>query len=170
MGWVYTLELEGGRYYIGYTEDLCCRIGQHFLRRGSLFTRTYKPLRVVSVVEGTKELEDAQTIALMAQHSYKVVRGGRWTSLELRTIPLPLAKALSIRPQPMPEAKDPTSYDYMGQVVDISEDSKGHKARVSGPLACTSSSSGLKCFRASSSNEAKQMAETWIDKQLEVLA
>ena len=119
------------------------------------------------MVEGTKELEDAQTIALMAQHGFRAVRGGAWTSLELRAIPLPLAKALSMRPQPMPEVKEPSSYDNMGQAIDLCEDQKGFRARVSGPLAYSSTSKGLKCFRGGTSAEAQQKAEQWIAEQHE---
>ena len=31
---VYVLELEGGRYYVGYTDDVPRRIAEHFLGRG----------------------------------------------------------------------------------------------------------------------------------------
>ena len=122
------------------------------------------------MVEGTKELEDAQTIALMVEKGFRNVRGGRWCSLELKAMPTPLAKALAIRPQPAPEVKEPTSYDYMDQVIDVVEHSKGFKAWVSGPLACTSSSTGLKCFRASTAHEVRQKAEAWIEVQLALLA
>jgi predicted GIY-YIG superfamily endonuclease len=32
---VYTLELEGGRFYVGYTDDVPRRIAEHFMGRGA---------------------------------------------------------------------------------------------------------------------------------------
>jgi predicted GIY-YIG superfamily endonuclease len=33
---VYVLELEGGRYYVGYTDDVPRRIAEHFFGRGRI--------------------------------------------------------------------------------------------------------------------------------------
>ena len=57
MGFVYTLKLEAGRWYVGFTENLEQRVCQHFLGRGADWTRIWKPLSLFSVVEGGLELE-----------------------------------------------------------------------------------------------------------------
>ena len=62
---VYTLELENGIYYVGFTEDVPRRIAEHWLQRGSLWTRAHRPIRVLEVVPGGTDLEAAKTIALM---------------------------------------------------------------------------------------------------------
>ena len=57
---VCTLELEGGRFYVGYTDDVPRRIAEHFLGRGSHWTRTHPPVKVLEVVPGNKGLENAR--------------------------------------------------------------------------------------------------------------
>ena len=102
-GWVYTLRLEEGSFYIGFTRSLEHLIAQHFLGRGADWTRIYRPLEVVAVVQGDEELEQAQTIALMCRVGWRKVRGGRYTSPALISQPLALSAALA-RAVPM---KDP---------------------------------------------------------------
>jgi len=94
MGVVYVLKLEAGRWYCGYTDNLEQRIAQHFLGRGADWTRIWKPLSLFSAVEGDMELANAQTVALMAQHGWRKVRGGRYTSLALSSQPKVLGCAL----------------------------------------------------------------------------
>ena len=40
---IYILELEKGKYYVGRTEHKKNRINDHFVGRGSVFTRKYNP-------------------------------------------------------------------------------------------------------------------------------
>ena len=105
MGWVYVLKLEQGRWYCGFTDNLDQRISQHYLGRGADWTRIWRPVSVFSVSEGGLELENAQTVALMAQHGWRMVRGGRYTSPALSSQPkvlgAVLARAVSARdPKP----------------------------------------------------------------------
>ena len=58
---VYTLELEGGNYYVGFTTDLNRRLFEHFNDAGSLWTKEHKPIRIVSVCIGDKERENEET-------------------------------------------------------------------------------------------------------------
>ena len=164
MGWVYTLELEGFKWYVGYSNDVCTRIAQHFLGRGALWTKAYKPLRVASVVEGGKDLEDPTTIGLMAQKGWRDVRGGRWTSLELRSMPFPLARALSLRhaQRELQEVKE-AGYDFEEHAVDLLECRGLWQARVTGPLAALACpKTGVKRFVGCSLEDAKGKAEHWI--------
>ena len=88
-GHVYVLGLTAGRIYVGYSDDLCCRIAQHFAGRGAVWTRRYKPLTVMEVVEGDKAMEDAKTIQHMMQlwPHWDLVRGGRWCDECMRLPP-----------------------------------------------------------------------------------
>ena len=101
---VYVLLLEGDReansyyYYVGFSYDLERRIAQHFMGRGSLFTIEHPPVKILEVMDGTRKLENVVTIAYMCRHTYQRVRGGSWTSLELKSMPSPMAQALAIRP------------------------------------------------------------------------
>ena len=95
---VYVLLLEGDFYYIGFSDDLDRRIAQHFMARGSLFTIEHPPVKILEIMPGTRQLENAVTIAYMCRYTYQRVRGGSWTSLELKSMPSPIARALAIRP------------------------------------------------------------------------
>ena len=163
-GRVYTLELEGQKWYVGYSADVCTRIAQHFLGRGSLWTKTHPPHRVVAIAEGGKELENATTIALMAQKGWRNVRGGSWTAVSLKSIPLPLARALAIKHlRREAEVKD-ASYDYEGHAVDLVKNDDLWNARVTGPLAVLARpQDGVRILEGSSREDAKCKAELWID-------
>ena len=164
MSYVYTLELEDGKFYVGFTEDLCTRIAQHFLGRGALWTREHKPIRVLSVAPGPKELEDPTTIALMAQKGWRNVRGGAWTSIELGPMPRPLCKAFSIQPpRDSTKPEGPRSFDFQNLAVEVVQGERGWEARVSGALAALASPEKcLKSFRAQNREEAIMKAEAWI--------
>ena len=62
-GFVYTLALEDGCFYCGWSKDPSCRIAQHFLGRGAQWTRVHKPQQVLTVLPGSTELEKVTTIA-----------------------------------------------------------------------------------------------------------
>ena len=94
-GWVYTLKLERGSFYVGFTRNLEYRIAQHFLVRGSDWTRMFKPLEVVAVAQGDEELEQAQTLAMMCRFGWRKVRGGRYTSPALSSQPVVLGAAMA---------------------------------------------------------------------------
>ena len=100
---VYVLLLEGDReatsyYYVGFSDDLERRIAQHFMGRGSLFTIEHPPVKILEIMDGARKLENVVTIAYMCRYTYQRVRGGSWTSLELKSMPSPMARALAIRP------------------------------------------------------------------------
>ena len=95
---VYTLELEGDNYYVGFSDDVPRRVAEHFLLRGAHWTRLHRPVKVLEVVPGNKDLENAKTIALMCRLGWRKVRGGAWCATELKSMPIPLARALSQKP------------------------------------------------------------------------
>ena len=45
--YVYSLELEGGRKYVGKTDDINRRFDQHFSGNGAKWTKKYKPIGVI---------------------------------------------------------------------------------------------------------------------------
>jgi hypothetical protein len=157
---VYTLELEGGNYYVGFTDDVPRRIAEHFLGRGSIWTRTHPPVRVLDVVPGGKDLENATTIALMCRHGWRHIRGGSWCSLELKSMPVPLARALAGRvPREVQTAG--VSLDYHDHLMHV--DGPPWVARVSGP-ATLDVPTGARKFTAESDEEVRRAAEHWIDQ------
>ena len=95
-GFVYTLALADGCYYIGYsaTENIQTRIASHFLAAGSLWTQKHKPMSIMSVQPGDTLLETLVTIAMMCRHGYEKVRGGSYCSIEMIKPPASIQKAM----------------------------------------------------------------------------
>ena len=92
---VYTLELQGGNFYVGYSDDIPKRMAEQFMGRGSYWARLHPPIKVLEVVPGNKKLEAAKTIALMCRVGWRRVRGADWCATELKSMPLPLARVLA---------------------------------------------------------------------------
>lgn len=81
-GFVYVLELEQSKWYVGFSRDTQTRIASHFLGCGALWTQKYKPLRVTEVRPGDEHLENLVTVALMCQHGSQNVRGGDYCAVD----------------------------------------------------------------------------------------
>ena len=96
-GHVYVLKLEKGKWYCGFSKEVEVRIASHFLGNGSLWTKKYKPVEVISVKEGGMLLENVTTISLMATYGFENVRGGKYCKIDL-PLPPSLAKALKYIP------------------------------------------------------------------------
>ena len=101
-GHVYTLLLESGRFYVGWSSAVENRIAQHFSGAGSKWTIQHKPLQVLACVAGDTRLEDVVTISLMCQHGWERVRGGRWCQLALEGPPDAVRRAMLPRERPEP--------------------------------------------------------------------
>ena len=101
-GHVYTLLLESGRFYVGWSSAVENRIAQHFSGAGSKWTIQHKPLQVLACVPGDTRLEDVVTISLMCQHGWERVRGGRWCQLALEGPPDAVRRAMPPQ-EPRPE-------------------------------------------------------------------
>lgn len=88
MGYVYTLKLEGGNYYVGYTErPIQQRFNEHLKGVGSHWTRKYKPLDIISFVPGNMFDENEITYKLMKRYGYEKVRGGSYCSKKYESMP-----------------------------------------------------------------------------------
>ena len=110
------------------------------------------------MVPGNKELENATTIALMCKHGWRNVRGGMWCSVEMRSMPVPLARALAQKPPR--EIPDTTgySYDHCDHLVYVQEDDMW-LARVTGPLTLGARAG---TFKADTEAAVKAAAEEWV--------
>jgi len=81
---IYILKLQGGRYYIGKSDNVMKRYGEHLSGHGSAWTRKYKPIGVEKVIENVSSFqEDAFTKEYMAKYGIDKVRGGSYVSEEL---------------------------------------------------------------------------------------
>ncbi len=82
--YIYVLKLVEDRYYIGRTSNIFRRIQQHFTGVGSVYTKNYKPLKVIEVEEETTtEDERFKTMSVMEKYGWEKVRGSGWCSLEI---------------------------------------------------------------------------------------
>ena len=80
---VYTLALEGGRRYVGQTQNIEKRLAEHLEKRGAKWTQEHKVIDVISCrVCENEEDASALEVALTSLHMSKVganrARGGRY--------------------------------------------------------------------------------------------
>ena len=81
---IYVLRLEGGRYYVGKSEDVMSRYQQHLNGQGSAWTRKYAPVSLEKTIENVSPFEeDKVTMEYMDKYGFENVRGGSYVSLEL---------------------------------------------------------------------------------------
>jgi predicted GIY-YIG superfamily endonuclease len=82
---IYVLQLEGGKYYVGKTQNLDRRYAEH--QAGEcMWTKLYKPVCVMSTVLGDAFDEDKITKQLMAKHGIDNVRGGSYAIFDISKI------------------------------------------------------------------------------------
>jgi predicted GIY-YIG superfamily endonuclease len=82
---IYILKCEDNCFYIGKTErDSIKRIEEHFTNCGSEWTKRYKPINVVEIIENADETdEDKYTKIYMKKYGIENVRGGSYTRINL---------------------------------------------------------------------------------------
>ena len=83
---IYVLNLEGGFYYVGRTNDLTKRFEQHRTGtgKGATWTKIHKVISYDKVIENASPLdEDKITKEYMAKYGIDNVRGGSYVSIEL---------------------------------------------------------------------------------------
>jgi len=81
---IYILRLEGGRYYVGKSDNVMNRYQQHLNGGGSAWTRKYKPVSLVKTIENVSPFEeDKQVKEYMAKYGIQNVRGGSYVELNL---------------------------------------------------------------------------------------
>ncbi len=82
--YIYVLKLVEDKYYVGRTSNIFRRIQEHFTGVGSIYTKKYKPLKVIEVEEETTtDDERFKTMAVMEKYGWERVRGSGWCSLEI---------------------------------------------------------------------------------------
>lgn len=81
---IYTLQLENGKYYVGKSKNISKRILQHFSEQGSSWTKSYKPIKVLSQIPSIDAFdEEKYTLLAMDQYGIDNVRGGSYCKLFL---------------------------------------------------------------------------------------
>ena len=86
--YIYVLKLVEDRYYVGRTSNIFRRIQEHFTGVGSIYTKKYKPLKVIEVEEETTtDDERKMTFKYVEKYGWGSVRGSYWCSLEIKRWP-----------------------------------------------------------------------------------
>jgi len=85
--YVYVWELEEGKYYVGYSENLSGRLESHTTGDGAIWTKKYKPISIVEIVRGNKDIEKAKTFEYMKLKGFENVRGAGYCKAEYASIP-----------------------------------------------------------------------------------
>jgi len=82
---IYVLRLEGGRFYVGKSNDVAKRYQEHLAGAGSAWTRKYRPIVLEREIPNASPFdEDKLTKELMAKHGIDKVRGGSYV---METLP-----------------------------------------------------------------------------------
>jgi len=80
MSYIYILELEQGKFYVGKSTNVKQRYQQHLRGSGSIWTAEYKPIRILSEKISTTEFdEDNETKKIMMNYGIENVRGGSYS-------------------------------------------------------------------------------------------
>jgi predicted GIY-YIG superfamily endonuclease len=81
---IYILRLEGGRYYVGKSDNIQKRYQQHLNGSGSAWTKKYQPVALLKTIENVSSFEeDKVTKEYMAKYGIDKVRGGSYVEIEL---------------------------------------------------------------------------------------
>jgi hypothetical protein len=84
MVFIYILQLEKGKYYIGKTVYPLFRLDLHFNSAGSNWTKKYKPVSVKDILPNCDNYdEDKYTIQFMEKYGINNVRGGSFCEIKL---------------------------------------------------------------------------------------
>jgi len=81
---IYVLKLEQDKYYIGKSNNSNIRIEQHFLQNGSVWTKKYKPLEIIEILNNSDDFdENKYTLKYMELYGINNVRGSSFCNIIL---------------------------------------------------------------------------------------
>lgn len=81
---IYILSLQGGRIYVGKSNDVQKRFNEHKSGTGSAWTSKYKPIEILKEIPNASPFdEDRYVKEYMSKYGIENVRGGSYCSLEL---------------------------------------------------------------------------------------
>uniref|UniRef100_A0A6C0JPV8 CCHC-type domain-containing protein n=1 Tax=viral metagenome TaxID=1070528 RepID=A0A6C0JPV8_9ZZZZ len=81
---IYILRLQGGRYYVGKTDDVDRRYQQHMKGYGSAWTKKYSPICIAKQIPNASPFdEDRYVKEYMDIYGIQNVRGGSYVSIKL---------------------------------------------------------------------------------------
>jgi hypothetical protein len=81
---IYILRLQGGRYYVGKSDNVEHRYQQHLNGHGSSWTKKYRPIAIAKTIENASSYdEDRYLKEYMDIYGIENVRGGSYVQMEL---------------------------------------------------------------------------------------
>ena len=84
MLYIYILELESNKYYIGKTTNPEFRLDKHFDGSASVWTNKYKPIKLIELISNCDNFdEDKYTLKYMEKYGIDNVRGGSFCQIVL---------------------------------------------------------------------------------------
>jgi hypothetical protein len=84
MVFIYILQLQQGKYYVGKTTNPSFRIDSHFNANGSAWTKKYAPIKVLELIPDCDDYdEDKYTKIYMDRYGIDNVRGGSFVQVKL---------------------------------------------------------------------------------------
>lgn len=60
MVFIYTLQLQNGKYYVGKTDNPQFRLNSHFNSNGSVWTSLYKPIKVLELIPNCDNYDEVR--------------------------------------------------------------------------------------------------------------
>ena len=82
MVFIYILLLQNNKYYVGKTNNPQFRLESHFNSEGSEWTKKYKPIKLVELIENCDDYdEDKYTFIYMEQYGINNVKGGSFCQI-----------------------------------------------------------------------------------------
>ena len=76
---IYILQLEGGNYYVGKSDNPAQRFIQHINGKGASWTKKHRPLKLLKIIPNASGFdEDKHVKELMAKYGINKVRGGTY--------------------------------------------------------------------------------------------
>jgi predicted GIY-YIG superfamily endonuclease len=81
---IYILRLQGGKYYVGKSDDPARRFEEHKRGSGAAWTNLHKPVAIEKVISNASPFdEDKYTKEYMAKYGINNVRGGTYVAVNL---------------------------------------------------------------------------------------
>jgi hypothetical protein len=96
MVFIYVIQLQEEKYYIGKTDNPQFRLDSHFNSNGSEWTKKYQPLSVVEIIPDCDDYdEDKYTRRYMDKYGIDNVRGGSFCEVVLDENTIKLLEKMS---------------------------------------------------------------------------
>jgi hypothetical protein len=84
MVYIYVLELENNKWYVGKTTNPEFRLESHFNSNGSAWTNKFKPIKLHQLIPDCDDYdEDKYTMMYMDKYGINNVRGGTYVQIQL---------------------------------------------------------------------------------------